>query len=46
MQTTPKGTPIPTATQGEFDANLAKLLEAPKPPRKVSGPRAASKPKE
>ena len=46
MQHTPKGTPIPIPTRGEFDANLAKLLKAPKPPRKVSGRRAAGKPKE
>ena len=46
MQETPKGTPIPTPTRGEFDANLAKLLKAPRPPRKVSGRRAAGKPKE
>ncbi len=46
MQHTPKGTPIPIPTRGEFDANLAKLLKAPKPPRKVSGRRAAGKPQE
>ena len=30
MQTTPKGTPIPTPTRGEFDPNLGRLLKAPK----------------
>jgi hypothetical protein len=39
LQTTPKGTPIPTPTRGEFDANLDKLLKAPKPPKKVVGRR-------
>jgi hypothetical protein len=27
MQHTPKGTPIPTPTRGEFDANLAKASQ-------------------
>jgi hypothetical protein len=43
MQYTPKGLKIPIPTRAEFDANLAKVLKAPRPPKKVSGRRAAGK---
>jgi hypothetical protein len=35
MQSTPKGTPIPIPTRGDFDRNLGKVLKAPKPPKRV-----------
>jgi hypothetical protein len=38
-QVTPEGYEIPVPKRGEFDANLDKLLKAPKPPKKVSGRR-------
>ena len=38
-QVTPKEATIPIPTRGEFNANLDKLLKAPKPPKKVPGRR-------
>ena len=34
-QTTPQGAIIPVPKRREFDANLDKLLKAPKPPKRV-----------
>jgi hypothetical protein len=39
VQKTPEGYEIPVPKRGEFDANLDKLLKAPKPPKKVAGRR-------
>jgi hypothetical protein len=44
-QVTPQGETIPVPTRGEFDANLDKLLKAPRPPKKVAGRRRAATPK-
>jgi hypothetical protein len=43
-QVTPQGATIPVPKRGEFDANLDKLLQAPRPPKKVTGKRAAGAP--
>ena len=39
VQKTTEGYEIPVPKRGEFDANLDKLLKAPKPPKKVAGRR-------
>jgi len=41
-QATPEGYEIPVPKRGEFDANLDKLLKAPRPSKKVPGRRSGS----